>query len=361
MRMQLSSHDRSYGALLGLAYGDALGFPAMFHRTYQFPDRRREFIWRTNRELMQQRILRLTLPFTHRLPAQMLAPCPTDDTEYALFTAQILLHAENGEVKQQTFTDAWLTRLAPIADQLLTGFSERAALENLRRGVMPPASGSDNPQHYDDSACARAVAVGLYCAGDPERAQQLAGFDANVTNAKDGVAAAQAIARAVAALVGGASLAEGLQQARICFLSDTWLAHGEAIAQACLRQHTTPAGLTLLLQTQLINTVYSYGNAAPETVPAALAIVEACGRDLQTAVTLALSIPKAADSLPALVGALCGAYQGAAVIDPAWRTQLDEVRGLCIPFLQGEKVAQMADALAAAAAQNRERSTTGGA
>ena len=67
-----STGERIYGALLGLAYGDALGFPAMFHRSYQFPIKRREFIWRTNRDLMRQRIVRLTLPFTHRLPAEIL-------------------------------------------------------------------------------------------------------------------------------------------------------------------------------------------------------------------------------------------------------------------------------------------------
>ena len=32
--------------------------------------------------------------------------------------------------------------------------------------------------------------------------------------------------------------------------------------------------LLLLLTTRLINTVYSYGNAAPETLPAAFAIIE---------------------------------------------------------------------------------------
>ncbi|MBX2998787.1 MAG: hypothetical protein KF893_09785 [Caldilineaceae bacterium] len=97
----------------------------------------------------------------------------------------------------------------------------------------------------------------------------------------------------------------------------------------------------------MINTVYSYGNAAPETIPAAFAIAEACGGDLQMAAPLALTIPKAADSLPALVGALCGAYQGAVEVDPAWRGQLNTLRGLCIPFLKGVALDAMAQALTA--------------
>ncbi len=351
-----STGERIYGALLGLAYGDALGFPAMFHRSYQFPIKRREFIWRTNRDLMRQRIVRLTLPFTHRLPAEILEPYPTDDTEYAIFTAQTLLNAAPGAgIDQATFTAAWQSQLAPIGDQLLTGFSERAALDNLRRDVSPPASGNDNPQHYDDSACARAVAVGLYCAGQAEQAVILAGLDSCVTNAEDGIFGAQAIAAAVAHLAGGGELDEALALARAQFPAGSWLAQGEAVVQACLREATSPAGLALLLQTRLINTVYSYGNAAPETVPAALAIVEACAGDLQRAVTLALTIPKAADSLPALAGALCGAYQGADVIDPAWRRQLNELRGLCLPFLAGVALDATAQALAAASAAHRPR------
>jgi ADP-ribosylglycohydrolase len=349
-----STSERIYGALLGLAYGDALGFPALFHRSYQFPIKRREFIWRTNRDLMRQRIVRLTLPFTHRLPAEILEPYPTDDTEYAIFTAQTLLSVAPGAgIDQATFTAAWQNRLAPIADQLLTGFSERAALDNLRCGVLPPASGNDNPQHYDDSACARAVAVGLFCAGKAERAVALAGLDSCVTNAEDGIFGAQAIAGAIAHLAGGGELGEAMAWARTQFPAGSWLAQGEAVAQTCLRETTSPAGLALLLQTRLINTVYSYGNAAPETVPAALAIVEACAGDLQMAVTLALTIPKAADSLPALVGALCGAWQGANGVDPVWRRQLNELRGLCLPFLAGVTLEATAGALATANALHR--------
>ena len=169
----ISLVDRAYGSLLGLAYGDAISFPAMFHRTFQFPEKRREFIWRTNRDLMRQRVIRLTLPFTHRLVPEILEPFPTDDTEYAVFTAQTILAAQ-GEPTLEHFVQAWEREILPISEQVLTGFSERSAIDNLRRGVQPAASGNDNPQHYDDSACPRAVAIGLFCVGQPERAAAVA-------------------------------------------------------------------------------------------------------------------------------------------------------------------------------------------
>ena len=338
--------DRSYGALLGLAYGDAIGFPALFHRTQQFHERRREFVWHTNLESDRRRIVRMTLPFTHRTEAQTLEPFPTDDTEYALFTAQTLLSAE--DIDAETFERAWRDRILPIADRVLTGFSERAALDNLRHGLHPPVTGSDNPQHYDDSAAPRSVAIGLHCAGEVERATRFALLDAQVTNAEDGVYAAQAMAVAVSSLAGGSDLGEALTAARRSFPADSWIAYGDARASACRDAASDAQHLQLLLTTRLINTVYSYGNAAPETVPAAFAIAETCRGDLRDGVLLANGIPKAADSLPALVGALCGAYQGAGAINAAWQKQLDASRGLCLPFLKGVRIEDVARALAGA-------------
>jgi ADP-ribosylglycohydrolase len=340
-----SRYERTYGALLGLAYGDAIGFPALFHRTFQFPAKRRDFLWNTNRDLARQRIIRLTLPFTHRLAPETLEPFPTDDTEYAVFTAQTLLSCE-GEPVAETFLAAWRERLVPVADTLLTGFSERAAIENLRRGVPPPSSGNDNPQHYDDSAVARAVAIGLFCVGEPARAARLAKYDAQITNGEDGVYAAQAMAAALALLASGSTLAAALAQARAYLPVDSWIAYGDRIAGKCRGEAGSPQDLVLLLTTRLINSVYSYGNAAPETLPAAFTIAEACNADLQSAVLLANSIPKAADSLPAMVGALCGAAQGPGSLSPRWQAQLSTCRGLCLPFTAGVQLTNLARRLA---------------
>lgn len=336
-----SLYNRAYGALLGLAYGDAISFPALFHRSFQFPDKRREFIWRTNRDLMRQRVIRLTLPFTHRLGPEILEPFPTDDTEYAVFTAQTLISA-GGEPSLDHWVAAWEKCILPVAGQVLTGFSERAAIDNLRRGLRPPATGNDNPQHYDDSACARAVAIGIYCAGQPEQAAQLAALDAQITNAEDGLYAAQAMATAIAQLAAGNDLALALQAARQHFPPASWISHGDQMAQACLAEAGDGQELLWMLSTRLINTVYSYGNAAPETLPAAFAIAQACQGELQQAVLLANAIAKSADSLPALVGALCGALQGAGSLNRGWQQQLNRCRGLCLPCVANAQLDQVA-------------------
>ncbi|MBI5303825.1 MAG: ADP-ribosylglycohydrolase family protein [Chloroflexi bacterium] len=341
--MNPSLFEKSYGALLGLAYGDAISFPALFHRTHQFVERRREFLWRTNRDSARNRILRLTMPFTHRNALETLEPFPTDDTEYAVFTAQTLLHAR--DISAATFSAAWRERIVPMADRVLTGFSERAAIENFKRGLEPPATGNDNPQHYDDSAVARAVPIGLLCAGNPERAAQIAQWDAQVTNAEDGISAARAMAVAIALLASGENISDALTRARAEVPTDSWLARGDQLAREGARDASSPQDLLLALTKRVINTVYSYGNAAPETLPAAFAIIEVWRGDLQSAVLLANAIPKSADSLPAMVGALCGAHQGVSAISETWRAQLNVCRGLCLPFVAGARLDELARAL----------------
>lgn len=210
----MSAHyDRFYGALLGLAYGDAIGFPALFHRFQLLPRRRHDFLWRTNQKLDRQNILRPTLPFTHRQPSEMLEPSPTDDTEFALLTLKALLETD-GEPTQEDLTTPWKNWVLPQADAVRSGFSERSAIENLKRGLDPPVSGNDNPLHYADAAVPRAVPIGLFCAGNPDRAASLARLDAQITQAEDGVYAAQAMASAIAVLAEGGNLSEMLLRAR---------------------------------------------------------------------------------------------------------------------------------------------------
>jgi ADP-ribosylglycohydrolase len=142
------------------------------------------------------------------------------------------------------------------------------------------------------------------------------------------------MAVAIALLADGVGLADALVRARAEFPADSWIAHVDAIAQDCLRASTMPEDLTVLLTARVINSVYSYGSIAPETLPAAFVIAESCGGDLLRACALANTIAKSADSVPAMVGALCGAVQGDGVLSPIWREALQKVRGVCLPFLR---------------------------
>jgi ADP-ribosylglycohydrolase len=235
----------------------------------------------------------------------------------------------------------------PAADELHTSFSERAAIENLRRGLLPPVTGNDNPLHYEDSAVARAIPIGLYCAGRADEASALAELDAQITQAEDGIYAARGMASAIALLADGATPSVAAARARAEFPAGTWIAHGDTIARACRDEAASPEDVALLLSQKLINTVYSYGSAAPETFPAALVLFEKCDGDLLRATAAANMIAKSADSLPAMVGALSGAAQGEGAVPVVWRAALDECRGYCLPFLAGLRISEAIEQLTA--------------
>lgn len=335
-----------YGALFGLAYGDAISFPALFHRFQApaIPRKRHNTLWQTNQNHDSTNITRMMLPFTHRLPAELLEPCPTYNTEFAMLTLKALIE-ESGVISPPTFLSIWQREVVPNADQVRSSFSERAAIENLKRGLLPPATGNDNPLHYEDCAAIRAVPIGLYTAGDPDRAAEIAEWDAQITQAEDGIYAAKAMAAAMALLADGKSVAEAIARGRQEFPQGSWIAQVDSVAQQCAAEVSTPDDLVLLLSRRVINTVYSYGNAAPETIPAAFALVEKVDGDLKLATAYANQIAKSADSLPALVGALCGCHQGMDAISPLWREALNTLRGLCLPFMANVRLMDYVDRL----------------
>ncbi len=265
---------------------------------------------------------------------------------------------DENEPTVQTFLTAWQKDVLPAADTVRSNFSERAAIENLKRGLLPPVTGNDNPLHAEDSAALRAVPIGLYCAGDPERAARIAGFDAQITQAEDGIFGACAMAAAVSVLAAGGALVDALVAARCEFSAGSWIAHVDRTAQSCLREAESPSDLVLLLSTRVINTVYSFGSFAPETIPAALALVQQCAGDIHAACLHANLIAKSADSLPALVGALCGAYQGIGALSDRWQSALTTCRGLCLPFLAGANLAEETDRLFDRVQRNRSRQIT---
>jgi len=337
--------DRVYGGLLGLALGDAVGYPAAMHRGLRLAPWQRAFQRRTDLEMLDQRVLRLTLPFGFGRGDDILLPGPTDDTEMAAFTAQILV-AHGGAPADTDFAEAW-RQLAQQADHLWTGLAEKAAIGNLRRGLEPPATGGDNPQWYDDGAVARAVPIGLAWAGQPAHAARVAALDAAVTHADEGVWAARAMAAAVSLLADDAGLDAALDAGRAQFPPDSWIAWVDGRVAVLAQEHTAPADLALALSGDVLTRTYSYASAAAETVPAAFSLVRATGGDPWQGVLIANTCARAADSLPAMVGALAGTFHGAGAVSGEWEQALRTLRGVCVPALADVDLRALAADIAA--------------
>jgi ADP-ribosylglycohydrolase len=339
------SFDKIYGSLLGLAIGDAVGFSAMYHRSLVLPKKRRNRLWSFSQITDRHRINKISLPFTHAMSESILDFCGTDDTEFAVVSACILSDCK-GELTEENFLKGWMKYVVQDEEQIWSGVSERASIENIKKGILPPASGNDNPHHYDDGAVARAVPIGLIFKNQPEKAAYLARKMALITNAEDGVYAAEAMAASIAMALAGASPQEVVDEGLRYVPDQSWLRRKIDLALEVLEESNGNGFAAIpLWNKRVVNAIYNYANIAPETLAVAYAIYLSTQGDIEKGVQLTSLLPKQSDSMPAMVGALSGATQGASVIPETWVNTLDELKGICVPQVQGTSLKKVANLL----------------
>jgi ADP-ribosylglycohydrolase len=343
---------RARNALHGLAVGDALGWPALFHRSRLLPAWPRRLRREIETASETTGVLRIPMPFSLNQPAEVFELCPTDDTEWAAWTMDaILAGAASSQERMpvQGTLQSWLA-LAQSGENVLGWVSTRAALANLGRGILPPASGHDNPHYFDDGALCRAVPIGILFAGDPDGAAQAAEIEASITNSEDGIWTAQAIAAAMSVACAGGNAQATIQAALRLLPPESWARRvtDEALAICAFNGKASPnreesiGGMksrffSLVPQLHdILNKEYSYGSVGPETLALTLAIVTEFREDFQEAVMAAASFAKGADSVPAIVGALCGALSPTDPVPPEWLGSVDRLKGICLPSFKGK-------------------------
>ncbi|MBR8742109.1 ADP-ribosylglycohydrolase family protein [Nocardiopsis sp. MG754419] len=336
--------ETARGALLGLAMGDALGLPAEYHR-HARAAWGRGVLWEKNADLDRQHVSRPLLPFG-LAGAEHNPLCGTDDTETAATAALVLLSAETHD--QATLFQGWRAHYVDT-DGVWCGIAERGAVLQVLRGHLPPVTGSDNPVYWDDGSVPAAVSVGLYHAGDPETAARVAEEYARITHDRDGVWAAGAMARAIAALSSGEEWESALADAERAVPVDSWLGRGFARAAAITANSGGQAFATVpTLIDAFGRPGYSHGGVAPETLPLAFALTRLVDGDLTAGLQTAALFPRQTDSLPAMVGALCGAIGGEHRVPDTWRDRVDRVEGVLLPGVAGQRLTDLADRLSGA-------------
>ncbi|MEV0385324.1 ADP-ribosylglycohydrolase family protein [Nonomuraea sp. NPDC050643] len=318
------SGDRIKGAFAGLAVGDAAGWPSARHRAALHAPWSR----RLHRELdafaEEHRVTTLPVPFALNQPVAPLRIGPSDDAEWLAWTALTIDRPRAEAFRELTDVRARI--------------SVATALDNLAKGVEPPASGHDNPHHFDDAAAIRAVAFGAL-GRDPTR-------DAQVTNAGDGVLGARAMAAAVAEAVASGDAVRAVEAALAELPGDTAIGHNARLALAAARAAGDPFGAIPALDAALLDHVYSYGVGAAQTVPVALALAEVAGGELGRAVPAAACLAPLADSAPALTGALTGACGGYDAIPEGWIAPARTLAGCCLPDLAGRDLIELVEGIA---------------
>ncbi|MER5930525.1 ADP-ribosylglycohydrolase family protein [Streptomyces sp. NPDC002054] len=359
---------RIEGLLLGLAAGDAAGWPAARHRASRMPEWTRRLTRELDTFAEQNATTTLPVPIALNQPPEPLRLGPSDDAEWAAFAAEsvltaagVLLSDLSRSRRMRAAIDlAWnalASEVAAAAERapevesavlpLRARISVRAGLGNLAAGLRPPATGHDNPHYFDDAACVRAAVLAVVHPGAPQAAADLAEFDARYTQDGDGVHGARAMAAAVAAALGGADVDTAVEEALARLPATTEIGRNARHAVTLARAATEGAfGLVPTLEHEIVDHVYSYGIAAAETVPVALALATAARGRVAEAVPAAACLSRVADSAPALAGALTGALGGAAAIPTAWRQACRTLSGCALPRLAGTDLVELAALLA---------------
>lgn len=362
--MSRERRGRIEGLLLGLAAGDAAGWPAARHRAARMPEWTRRLTRELDTFAEQNATTTLPVPIALNQPPEPLRLGPSDDAEWAAFTAwTVLAAARTGRVRAAV-AGAWNALAAEVAAAaarapevesavlpLRARISVRAGLGNLAAGLRPPATGHDNPHYFDDAACVRAAVLAVVHPGDPGAAAELAEFDARYTQDGDGVHGARAMAAACAEALAGADVETAVDAALAQLPDGTEIArnaaHAVRLAREFAGERAGAFALVPVLEHQIVDHVYSYGIAAAETVPVALALATAARGGLAQAVPAAACLSRVADSAPALAGALTGALGSAAAVPGGWRETCRTLAGCALPRFAGTDLVELAGLLAA--------------
>ncbi|MGW1123423.1 ADP-ribosylglycohydrolase family protein [Streptomyces sp. NPDC002526] len=363
---------RIEGLLVGLAAGDAAGWPAARHRAARMPEWTRRLTRELDAFAEQNATTTLPVPIALNQPPEPLRLGPSDDAEWAAFAAATVLAAPGPGRVRAAVSGAWNALAAEVAAAaarateveaavlpLRARISVRAGLGNLAAGLRPPATGHDNPHYFDDAACVRAAVLAVVHPGDPHAAAELAEFDARFTQDGDGVHGARAMAAATAEALGGADVDTAVDAALAQLPDGTEIArnaaHAVRIAREFAGERAGAFALVPVLEHQIVDHVYSYGIAAAETVPVALALATASRGDIAQAVPAAACLSRVADSAPALAGALTGALGTIGSVPDGWRETCRTLAGCALPRFAGTDLVELAGLLAAT-----EPASTGG-
>lgn len=268
----------------------------------------------------------------------------TDDTEFAILTAVTAL-ACGGHLTDDVVHAHWMEHVVEGGIHGRSGAVSLGARENLKRGMRAPLSGQDNCHFYDDGVAMRIAPVGIVWAGDPDKAAEMAAVDGRISHHADGVWAGQAVAASIAVAMVDGTVEEIVQAGLARIPEASWLGRAMARAMAICEQEKTLESAWEPLHDALWQ---PYRAAAPEAVAQAYAIFRLIGeRGFRHGVIAGSNFGRDADTLGALLGALCGARYGAEAIPKGWIDAVRKPRGVCLPFTAQYDIIALAQQLAA--------------
>lgn len=267
----------------------------------------------------------------------------TDDTEFAVLTATLVI-ASRGHLTDQVVLDHWQEYVVQGGIHSRSGLVAIGARANLMRGMRPPLSGEYNVQSYDDGVAMRVAPIGIVWAGAPRKAAEMAEVDGRISHTRDGIWAGRAVAAAVAAAMVDATIDEILDAAMSVIPGDSWLGDGMRKAMAICDEESSFLRSWERLHEDLWTPHHA---AAAEAIPQAFALLRMTGdRGFTEALVAACNFGRDADTIGAVVGAVCGAKYGTPAIPDDWIEQVRRPRGVCLPFTRDVDIVRLAEDIA---------------
>lgn len=312
---------RARGSLLGAAIGDAMGAPC---------------------EGMTRQAIREQYGVISGFLSD--DAVGTDDTDFTLFNAWLLLEHGTGITPEQVAAE-WRDKLLSGKYHYRPGgFSDVISTRNLMAGLNPPQSGAFNHQSWSDGVAMAISSAGIISAGNPAQAANLAEQLGSVSNGRDGIYTAQAVAAAISMAMVGASPAEMMVAACEAVPSHSWTYRTLSRAREIEADDLESA--LGRIDEHLVVHWYPWADLATEAVPVALAVFLAAEGEFAKAVPAGIRMGRDADTIGAIVGSLAGAYGGEMAIPPEWHSRISASTGKCIGFVAGRQISEIADALA---------------
>ncbi|MGG0176378.1 ADP-ribosylglycohydrolase family protein [Gottfriedia acidiceleris] len=313
-------YEKVYGCLIGLSVGDALGAPT---------------------EGMTLEGIREKYNWVDGFISE--DPVGTDDTEYSMLTSLILLkYGEN--LTYRDMTNEWSQYLLDQNGGFKGGgFSEVDAIFNLRKGLVAPYSGMDNHEMWSDGVAMRIAPVGVYFAGDPEKAAKISEIEARISHDRDGVYCGMAIAASVAYAMTGDSWEKVIQNGLDVLPKDSWSYRkiSEAVNIGMKYSNVQEAMEELYNKVSIF--YYPWADVAPEATALAYGVFAASKGDYKQAVLGGTNIGRDSDTIASMNGALSGALNGASVIPEDWKSRINVIKGVCVKKTKGIDIRDLSE------------------
>jgi len=293
-------------------------------------------------------------PPDHPIAAGMPAGAVTDDTEQAILLGRLLVSG-HGIIEPNEFASAlvhWERGMAERGSLDLLGPSTKRAVEAVLKGTPPEEAGSAGTTN---GAAMRIAPVGIafplrhtsatavaFTGNELSALVDQVVMAAHVThNTGTALAGAAAVAAAVSAGIGGATVAEAtalaIEAARIAARRGHWAAGADVasrIAWAVGLVTSRPRREAADLIYRLVGTSL----ATQESVPAAFAVLAAVPGDPWRACLLAASLGGDCDTIAAMTGAVAGACHGIGAFPPEAVAVID-AQDLGLAALAGDLLA----------------------